>query len=119
MSNARFHSIKFSNNGTRILVSTDLNYSLLLNADTCKLENTLGGYQNPMRLKFDGCFSPDGKYVFVGSQDGSIGIWQSINGMNVCRLEGHVDSPLLVEHNPRFQMFASSDSSLAFWIPPF
>jgi len=107
-----WQTIKFSNDGKFILLSTSENI-FLVDAFTGVLKET---YQNGTQL-LEASFSPDAKYVLAGSEDGNIHVWQTESGKEIALLQGHSSSVGVVQWNPKTMMIASGCTNLVFWIP--
>lgn len=112
-----WNAIKFSNNGKDMLISTRQEHIYLLDSINCTLSHTLTGHTNQMGLDLEASFTPDGKFVLSGSQDGSIHGWEVATGKKVCELKGHTSSCNVIQMNPKYLQLVSGCHSLAFWIP--
>ena len=55
----------------------------LVDAFTGHPLQTFAGHLNNKGLPIDGCFSPDSKYVFAGSTDGRVHVWDTDTGFKV------------------------------------
>ncbi|RKO95718.1 hypothetical protein CAUPRSCDRAFT_12585 [Caulochytrium protostelioides] len=75
----------------------------------------LRGHLNVDRLPLEGCFSPDGQFVWCGSQNGLLHAWEVATGQMVTANPSHSDPSKVVACNPKFLMMASADMQLAFW----
>ncbi|KAJ3412841.1 WD repeat-containing protein 82 [Chytridiales sp. JEL 0842] len=111
------NSIKFSNDGKYLLITTLGEPIIILDSFDGKMLQILRGRVNNTGLDLDANFTPDAKYVVSGSQDGGILFWDVVSGKQVVKLEGHREPPKVVMFNPRHMMLASGDSNLGFWIP--
>ena len=78
-----FAGLKFSPNGKTILLSTNGSLMRLVDAFTGHPLQTFAGHLNNKGLPIDGCFSPDSKYVFAGSTDGRVHVWDTDTGFKV------------------------------------
>ncbi|XP_037041996.1 WD repeat-containing protein 82-like [Bradysia coprophila] len=111
-------SLKFSNDGKTILISTDGSSSLLIDAFFGTHLQTLTGYANNDGIPIESSFSPDSQYVFAGSSDGRVHVWNAASGYKVCVLNsGHPSPVQCVQFNPKYVMFSSACSDVAFWLP--
>lgn len=134
-------SLAFSNDGKHILLGTRGSAHYLFDAFTGELKAMLrkpdggGGARRAAagevqtdasgRLESSGdcCFSPDGRYVLSGSKKDVV-VWDVLS---TAQGEDKVLEPAYVleekreaavlAFNPRFNMFASADQELMFWLP--
>jgi len=111
-----WNSIKFSNDGKYLLLSTDF-MIFLVDAFSGEKKQTYAPFGSDCGLLFESSFSPDGQYVICGCEDGSIYVWHTISGREVTVLQGHSSSVNVVQWNPKTMMIASGCASLVFWIP--
>ena len=81
------------------------------------------------------CFSPGGEYIFAGTDQGAVRVWESpepvaeeatqvppvksVTGDDTRGLgsSAHHGPIKAIAFNPRFMLLASASSSLALWIP--
>jgi len=110
-------SLKFSNDGKYILISTNVNIIYVIDAYEGTVLQTIEGFENKCQLNLAAGFTPDVKYIYSGSQDGSINFWERETGKHVAKLHSHNEPSSVVLFNPRYLMFASADVNLVFWIP--
>ncbi|KAI9032372.1 WD40-repeat-containing domain protein [Hyaloraphidium curvatum] len=111
--------IKFSNDGNYILISTNgPELYVVSGLDPKELVAKLTGHQNLAALDLHADFTPDAKFAMCGSQDGKVHFWEIKSQQLVCSLDGHTEGSKVVAYNPKFNMAASADANLAFWIPP-
>jgi COMPASS component SWD2 len=128
--------LEFSNDGKYLLVGTDYHGHFVLDAFEGELKAFLVGKNgSPGRAapvsttgkplgQGDACFTPDGRYVIGGSGDHhDLLVWdlQQTPDTNLC-LQAmaklpHRGKTAIVEYNPRFNMIASADKEVYFWLP--
>lgn len=137
-----WRSLDFSNDGKCLLIGTGGNSHFVLDAFDGTLKHNLvrksGG---PHRLALDEstpdadantetrhhtsgdvCFSPDGRYVLSGQQRHSVLVYditgptQEGGNTPMCELESKTEAAA-IRYNPRFNMFATADRELNFWVP--
>lgn len=128
--------LEFSNEGKYLLLGTDYHGHFLLDAFDGKLKAFLAGKNgSPGRAapvsttgkplgQGDSCFSPDGRYVIGGSGDHSdMVVWdtQQISEstsslLPAMKLPGRGKSAI-IEYNPRYNLIASADKEIVFWLP--
>ena len=110
--------LKFSPNGQAILLTTNGSVMRLIEAFHGQPLQTFAGHLNNKGVPVEGCFSPDSKFVFSGSTDGRIHVWDADSGYKVCVLNGgHVGPVQAVQFNPSYMMLASACTHLNMWLP--
>eukprot|EP00026_Physarum_polycephalum_P012220 Phypoly_transcript_12505.p1 GENE.Phypoly_transcript_12505~~Phypoly_transcript_12505.p1 ORF type:complete len:341 (+),score=32.28 Phypoly_transcript_12505:94-1023(+) len=110
-------SMRFSNDGKYILLSTNENCIFLIDSFTGAKLQTYTSFANDNASSLEASFSPDAQYVLSGSEDGSIHVWQTLSGKEVAVWNGHAAPVGVVQWSPRAMMVASGCSALGFWIP--
>ncbi len=63
---AKGHSLKFSNDGNYILLSTNGPFIYLMDAYEGKIVHVLNDHVDHSCIGFDACFSPDANYILSG-----------------------------------------------------
>ncbi|KAH7726189.1 hypothetical protein AAVH_05988 [Aphelenchoides avenae] len=110
--------MRFSPNGKSILLMTDRDYMLVIDAFNGSVIHKLIGHQNEGKVPLNADFSPDAKYVFCGSSNGQVVCWSTDTGSVVTRLRSaHPFTPENVAFNPKFFMMASGCKQLRLWLP--
>ncbi|XP_037945531.1 WD repeat-containing protein 82-like [Teleopsis dalmanni] len=110
--------LKFSRDGKTILISTNGTVIRLLDSFHGTPLQTFDGYANTERLSIEASFSPDSQYIFSGSSNGRLHVWNTDTGRKVCVLNGnHLGPTRCVQFNPQKIMLASACTNLAFWLP--
>lgn len=102
-----------------ILVSTNTDLLLLINSynnDTepvaiCTRKNESG----MTNLGF--CFSADGKFIVAANDDKEIMVFD-LKGTTITILKGHLQAVTNIKCNPKYDVMASTCSSLALWTSP-
>jgi len=110
-------SMKFSNDGKFILLSTMSNMIFLLDAFSGQVLQTYTSFSNAHGAIMEASLSPDGQYVLSGSDDGTVHIWDTLHGHEIAVWKGHAGPVGLAQWNPKSVMVASACTNLAFWIP--
>ena len=110
-----------------MLITTRQERIYVLDSIDCRLKHVLtgissgpggaAGFENKLGLDLEASFTPDGKFILSGSQDGSICAWEMETGKPVAELKGHSSPTGVVQMNPRYLLMVSGCISLAFWIP--
>ena len=113
------HSIKFSPDGKNMLVSTSKQRVLMLDAFKYKVVREFRPHSNDAKCGLETCFTPDGRYVISGTQQGDVNVWNAETGKIAAQLKGHPadDCVTCCAFNPRKMMLATAGHSLALWIP--
>ncbi|KAJ3156655.1 WD repeat-containing protein 82 [Geranomyces michiganensis] len=116
--------VEFANDGKDVLVSTSGSAHYLVDSYAKKgataVRCSLTGHGNARGMELRATLSPDARFTFSGSEDGSVHAWNSGTGIRVAVLKSEDgDIPTVVRWNPRYMMFATANGSqLAFWSPP-
>ena len=91
-----------------MLVSTRNGVIYVLDSFDGTLRHQLSGIRNDERLNLEASFTPDGKFVASGSQDGTIHIWRVDTGERVTVLpRSHPVVPARVQFNPKYMTLAT------------
>lgn len=111
--------LRFANDGKHLLVSSaEPNPSLqLLDAFNGSSLMQFRGHSNDAAHELDAGFSADSRYVFSGSEDCSIHLWDRATGSAVHQLHGHSMPVRAVQFNPQYAMLASACQAVVFWQP--
>lgn len=143
--NRGWNKLEFSNDGKHLLLGTSGNSHFLLDAfdGHCKAvlrkergsirrlgpgesnhehtEVTSSDYLYPSTG--DCCFSPDGRYVLSGTRQKNVLVWETLTGSSEAKVVApinelpHTDGAALIAFNPRYNMFATADKEVVFWLP--
>lgn len=128
--------LEFSNDGKNLLVGTDYHGHFVLDAFDGTVKSFLVGRNgSPGRAapvstsgkplgQGDACFTPDGRYVIGGSGDQpDVLVWDTHQTPEpggflqpMTRLP-HRGRTAVIESNPRYNMIASADREIIFWLP--
>ena len=131
--------LEFSNDGKSILLGTEGQGHFLLDAFDGKLKSFLARKSGPSGRSPPGvregvvgqgdvCFSPDGRFVIGGSgREGGASVWDTTQpaqpfGNGLLQLRPTADLPwkgptAMAEYNPRYNMLATADKEMVFWLP--
>ncbi|XP_046880647.1 WD repeat-containing protein 82-like isoform X1 [Hypomesus transpacificus] len=110
--------LKFSKDGKQILISTNGGAIRVLDAFDGSVLHTFSGYNNTKGISLEACFTPDSKFVMIGSEDGRIHMWSTESGMKIAVLDGKHSGPInTLQFNPKYMTFASACTNMAFWLP--
>ncbi|CAG8509666.1 6766_t:CDS:2 [Funneliformis mosseae] len=130
-------SIKFSNDGDKILVTTSGDVHYVTDAYNTDMKRRLIGHvglNNASQLLGgeETSWTPDGRFVVGGSQDGVINFWdveaplknsavlaEGIDSRPIHTLEYHVRPTQVVRFSPTKLMMVSGCTDLTFWLPSF
>ncbi|XP_051846563.1 WD repeat-containing protein 82-like [Antechinus flavipes] len=110
--------LKFSNNGKRILITTNGNFIHLIDSFNGVVVHSFRGYNNNKADAVEGCFTPDSQFIMTGSDNGKIHVWNGESGIKMAVLNGIHSGPITcLQFNPKFMTFASTCSKMVFWLP--
>lgn len=144
--NRGWNKLEFSNDGKHLLLGTSGSSHFLLDAFDGHCKATLRkdrgsvrrlgpGESNPESLEMsssdylypstgDCCFSPDGRYVLSGTRQKNVLVWETLTGSAEASKSvapahelPHMDGSALIAFNPRYNMFATADKEVVFWLP--
>ena len=127
--------LEFSNDGKHILLGSRFGGHFLLDAFDGNLKAFLrkpaGGTRRSAPGEVDGaavessgdcCFSPDGRYVLSGSKKDLL-IWDTLatpgnnKALDPAFVLDEKRETAVVAYNPRYNMIATADEELMFWLP--
>ena len=139
-----WNKLEFSNDGKHILLGTTGQSHLLLDAFTGSLKAVLrrdrGGvrrlgvgdhnpeHTDPQSSDFltpstgDCCFTPDGRYVISGTRRENTLVWDTLASAQekllrpIMELDYKGESAVMA-FNPKYNMFATGDKEVVFWVP--
>lgn len=101
-----------------MLITTNGPLIKLINAFDGSHIQTFTDYLNDSRIPIEASFSPDSQYIFGGSSNGRIHVWNAFTGIKVCILNGGHSGPVYcVKMNPKYMMMATACTNVAFWLP--
>lgn len=110
--------LKFSRDGKTILISTNGSIIRLIDAFHGTPLQTFTGHLNNKGIPIEASFSPDSQFVFSGSTDGRVHVWNADTGYKVCVLNADHTGPVqCVQFNPKYMMLASACTNMSFWLP--
>lgn len=115
--------LKFSPDGKQICITTDANTLITLDSFIGTQLNTFStcsipGSMTSSQISCEASYSPDSQYLFSGTNEGSIHVWDAEKGTKVTELKSERSNPLqCVQFNPKFMMLASACTRMSFWIP--
>jgi COMPASS component SWD2 len=113
--------LKFGADGATLLASTAGGIVYLFDAFSGELLQTFGPHVRNVDVpppRLEASFTPDGKFVLCGADDGSIAVYNTSNGALAATWRGHSKPVSAVRFNPRLMMAASACNTLALWLPP-
>ncbi|KAK3692462.1 WD40-repeat-containing domain protein [Podospora appendiculata] len=131
-------TLEFSNDGKHLLLGSKHNGHFLLDAFDGSLKAYLrkpnGGTRRlavgetengTVESSGDSCFSPDGRFVLSGSKKDLL-VWDTLSPMEETNINKVLDPKFVLEekreaavvaYNPRYNMIATADQELMFWLP--
>jgi COMPASS component SWD2 len=128
--------LEFSNDGKNLLVGTDYHGHFVLDAFDGTVKAFLVGRGGPTGRaapisnsgkplgQGDACFTPDGRFVIGGAGDQpDVLVWDTHQTADsgsllkpMARLP-HRGRTAIIESNPRYNMLATADKEIVFWLP--
>jgi len=128
---AAWTSLECSLDGQKILVGTDDDYTLVLDAmsgdDTTippVVVHTPKSISMTGKDSFGCGYSADAKYVLCGNEDNGVGIFDvtgqglESTGTEVATLNGHASPVGLIRSNPKYDVVATACNNVGLWIAP-
>jgi len=113
-----WRDLKFSGDGKMILISTNTDAIQMIDAFNGMPIMSFFGRQNTKNIDIEASFTPDGKFVISGSEDGKVLAWDATTGDLVNEWEGtHVGPVTCCRFNPKYMMFTSCCKQVKFWLP--
>lgn len=110
--------LKFSPDGKSIMIYTNGGVIHTIDGFTGTPQQTLVGHTNSKGVSLEASYSPDSQFIFSGSTDGRIHVWNALTGQRVSVLTGeHVGPVHCVQFNPKYMMLASACNNMSFWVP--
>lgn len=115
-------NLKFSPDGSKIMISTKGSLIHLINAYTGEHFRRLGGFTNSRKESLEATFTPDSKYLLSGA-DGHVAFWNLESGVELPMMmsfggNSEEDMPVYcVKFNPRFMIMASASKSINISVP--
>ncbi|KAJ5690202.1 hypothetical protein N7462_004594 [Penicillium macrosclerotiorum] len=131
--------LAFANDGKSLLITTDFHGHFVVDAfDGTIKAFCVGKAGSPGRAapvsstgkplgQGDACFTPDGRYVIGGNgEQNDVLVWDlsdaRVGRQNAAQLQpltrlSHRGRTALIEYNPRYNMIASADRDVVFWLP--
>lgn len=118
--------LKFSPDGKQICITTDANtlqtldsfIGTPLHSFTTNPASSGVLTSTNVQISCEASYSPNSQYVFAGTTEGSIYVWDADKASRVTVLKGSRSSPIqCVQFNPKFMMLASACTRMSFWIP--
>ena len=106
-------SIQFNGSGSQMLVQADPGLTIVLD-----------GYEGTVQRIFESqsskgtvsCLTPDDQSVLVGTEAGTIEVYNVQSGALVKTLEGHLGPVRALTCNPKYAQIASSCTNTCLWI---
>lgn len=113
-----FTSLKFDESGKNLLLTTSHSSLFIFDSFNGTRLHSFTDYKNENTSYIGACFSPNCKYVFSGSEDGTVHCWDLDSGNKVRTWnQVHAGPIRCIAWNPKSMMMASSCSNLAVWMP--
>ncbi|GIY94489.1 WD repeat-containing protein 82, partial [Caerostris extrusa] len=118
--NSDWTCLKFSPDGRLILISTNGSDVHLLDAYHGRPLTTFSSRVNSKNIPLEASFSPDSQFIFSGSSDGAIHVWNSETLLREAVLHSGYTNPVhCVQFNHKYMMLVSASNNMVFWTPPY
>ncbi|KAG5666899.1 hypothetical protein PVAND_014906 [Polypedilum vanderplanki] len=109
--------MRYSNNGKMMMVNTLDSLIMIIDMKNGEVINRLRGLNNPNKIPFQSCFTPDSRYVIGGSENGVINVWNLKTSEKEFMLKNEQEEMYQkIEFNPEFMCFATIGSAFNLWI---
>jgi len=115
-SKSEWCSMEFSPDSKHVLINTNQNFLMCLDAFTGKVSQTYHTHENNSNVNLHGTFTPDSNFVCCGSTNGDVHIWDRNTAEEVAIWRGHPEPVTRVQWNPMRAVCATAGSNTAFWI---
>eukprot|EP00934_Nitzschia_sp_Nitz4_P002512 Nitzschia sp. Nitz4//scaffold41_size133979//68809//69976//NITZ4_003351-RA/size133979-processed-gene-0.254-mRNA-1//-1//CDS//3329551482//2502//frame0 len=106
-------SVHFNGSGNQMLVNSSNGLSVLLDGYEGTVQNIL---QSKTGKGIVSCFTPDDQSVLMGTDTGTVEVYNVQTGSLVKTCEGHTGPVNAIACNPKYQQIASGCSSTCLWI---
>jgi len=116
-----WESIQIAPDDSLALLTSHQGASVVVEIQTGTLKRLLK-VKNDNKCRLGACFSPDGNFVFLGTEDGNIDVYRSKPATEqddalVVTLRGHTGPVGALQFNPQFDVLSSGCSLVALWQP--
>lgn len=108
-----WRSICFNASGNRMLVHADPGVVIVLDGYEGTVQRVFGSKSSKVTVS---CFTPDDQFVLLGTEAGTIEIYNIEAGTLVKTLEGHLGPVRALVCNPKYAQIASACSNTCLWI---
>merc|ERR1740124_542483 len=116
-SQSEWCSMQFSPDSKSVLINSNQNFLMCLDAFEGKVSQTYFSHENTTNTCLHGTFSPDSKYVICGSTTGDVHVWDRASGEEVAVWRGHPEPVTFVRWNLMRAVCATGGQNLCLWQP--
>ncbi len=106
-------SIAFNGSGNLMLVHTEAGLVLVLDGYDGTIQRILESKSSKGTVS---CFTPDDQFVLLGTEAGTIEVYDVQTGILVKQLEGHLGPVTALKCNPKYSQIASACTNTCLWI---
>lgn len=112
-----FTSLKFDETGKHLLLTTNQSITFVIDSFNGKREFTITDIKNEEKSVLGSCFTPNSKFLLLGSENGSILVWDLENDVKYHEWENIHAGPVgTISYCPTKMLYASTCTNVAFWL---
>lgn len=106
-------TISFNASGNQMLVQADPGLAVVLDGFDGTVQRILESKSSKGTVS---CFTPDDKFVLLGTESGTIEVYNVQTGTCVKTIEGHLGPVTALVCNPKYTQIASACTNTCLWI---
>ena len=106
-------TISFNASGNQMMVHADPGLVIILDGFDGTVQRILESKSSKGTVS---CFTPDDQFVLLGTESGTIEVYNVLTGTCVKTVEGHLGPVTAIACNPRYTQIASACTNTCLWI---